>query len=115
MRHSDEVFRAGIDAAQTKRKLDHAGMKLELIRRLKADFRCYDTDDNGKPIRGENGEFVVVYQASDFEILRSFRHNSTHKKAIPDAIDDLRDSGTLKRFTISTGGRNKVVNRLMEE
>jgi hypothetical protein len=66
MRHSDEVFRAGIDAAQKNRRLDHASFKLEIIRRLKVDFRCKDEDG------------AVNYQASDFEIQRSFRHNSTH-------------------------------------
>jgi len=110
MRHSDEVFRVGIEAAQKKRRLDHANIKLEIIRRLKDDFLW---TENGKPIKDENGK--LIYQASDFEIQRSFRHNTTHKKAVPDAVDDLNASGTLKKFTIRTAGRYKVVNRLVEE
>ena len=55
---------------------------------------------------------AVMFEGTDW---KSFRHNSTHKKAVPDAVDDLLGSGTLRRLTIKTGGRNKVVNRLMEE
>jgi hypothetical protein len=94
MRHSDATFTFGIDEAQKKRTFDHAGLKLEIIRRLKVDFRN---------------------EASEFEIKRSFRHNSKHKKAVPDAIQDLIDSGTLIKDTIKTLGKPKVVCRLVEE
>jgi hypothetical protein len=100
MRQSDATFTFGIDEAQKKRTLDHAGLKLEIIRRLKVDFRNPET---GK------------YEASVFEIKRSFRHNSKHKKAVPDAIQDLIDSGTLKPAIIKTGGKHKEVCRLVEE
>jgi hypothetical protein len=100
MRQSDVTFTFGIDEAQKKRTLDHAAIKLEIIRRLKADFR-----------NPETGE----YEASEFEIKRSFRHNTKHKKAVDDAIQDLIASGTLKKATIKTGGRHKEVCRLVEE
>jgi hypothetical protein len=102
MRHSDEVFRAGIDSAQQKRRLDHASFKLEIVRRIKTDAYLIH-------YKGE-----TFYGASDFDKRRSFRHNSTHKK-VNDALDDLRDSGVLLRQTIHTGGRSKQVNRLVEE
>jgi hypothetical protein len=103
MRHSDEVFRVGIDAAQQKRRLDHASFKIEIVRRIKTDTYL---------IRYKGETF---YGASDFEMRRSFRHNSTHKKAVNDALDDLRESGVLRYQMVHTGGRIKQVNRLVEE
>jgi hypothetical protein len=94
MRQSDTTFKFGIDEAQKKKKLGHASLKLEIVRRLKVDFR---------------GE------ASLFEIKRSFRHNTLHKKAVPDAVQDLFDSGTLTEAYVKTLGKPKVVYRLVEE
>jgi hypothetical protein len=100
MLQSDKTFKLGIDDAQKKKRLDHASLKLEIIRRVKADFRNPET---GK------------YEASEAEIKRSFRHNTKHKKAVPDAIDDLIDSGTFTKHVIKTLGAPKKVLRLEEE
>jgi hypothetical protein len=115
MRHSDEVFQVGIDKAQTKRKYDHAQIKLEIIRRLKDNFRSEDKDDYGRPIKDEHGNQVIVYEASEAELRRTFRHNTTRRDAYPNAVGDLLDSGALRRFHRKTGGRDKNVLRLMEE
>jgi hypothetical protein len=100
LHESERTFKIGIEEAEKKRKLDHAAIKLEIIRRLKANFRNPETGH---------------YEASEYEIKRSFRHNSTHKKAVPDAIQDLTDSGTLTKHVIKTLGRSKEVLRLEQE
>ena len=115
MRQSDYVFQIGIKEAEKKRILDHAEIKLEIIRRLKSEFRCEVTDEHGKPVVDEQGNPLVVYEASEAELRRTFRHNTTRRDAFPNAVGDLCDSGTLRREHRKTGGRDKYVLRLMEE
>lgn len=93
MHLSDRAFKIGIDEAEKKRQLDHAGLKLEIERRIVDDF------DGG---------------ASLSEIKRSFRHNTKHKGAIDDALADMIQSQTLETKVIDTGGRKKQVYRFKE-
>ena len=86
MRQSDNLLQGGMDEAHKKRTLDHAELKREIVRRLQADF---------------------CDEASEFEIKRSFRHNTTRRDAITNALGDLADSGTLQRVCVKTGGRDK--------
>lgn len=94
MHQSNQVFMRGIEEADKKRALDHAGLKREIARRLADDFP---------------GE------ASLFEIKRSFRHNTKHKAAIDDALKDMESSGMVKRLRVETGGAPKWVYRLLEQ
>jgi len=92
MRLSDRVLKIGIDEAEKKRVLDHTELRLEIARRI-ADF-------GGK--------------ASAPEIKRNFRHNTKHKNAIDDALQDMVMSEMLEKVWVGTGGRNKQVYRLKE-
>jgi hypothetical protein len=93
MHLSDRAFKIGIDEAEKKRQLDHASLKLEIERRIEDDF---------------DGE------ASLSEIKRSFRHNTKHKGAVDDALEDMVKSQTLETKWVDTGGRRKEVYRLRE-
>ena len=93
MRLSDRVLKIGIDEAEKKRVLDHTELRLEIARRIAADF-------GGK--------------ASAPEIKRNFRHNTKHKNAIDDALQDMVMSEMLEKVWVGTGGRNKQVYRLKE-
>ena len=87
MRRSDHLFKKGMDEAQKKRTMDHAELKHEIIRRLEQELGGI---------------------ASASEIKKSFKHNTRHKKAIDDALEDMLNSETLARGTVKTGGRDKV-------
>jgi len=76
MRLSDRVLKIGIDEAEKKRVLDHTELRLEIARRIAADF-------GGK--------------ASAPEIKRNFRHNTKHKNAIHDALQDTVMSEMLEK------------------
>jgi hypothetical protein len=76
-----------MDEAQKKRTMDHAELKHEIIRRLEQDLGGI---------------------ASASEIKKSFKHNTRHKKAIDDAIEDMLNSETLERGWVKTGGRSKL-------
>jgi len=66
----------------------------------KSDFRNPDTGD---------------CEASLFEIKQSFRHNTKRKDAIPNALQDLKESGTFTMIQRKTGGRDKWVYHLEED
>ena len=53
--------------------------------------------------------------ASASQIKKSFKHNTTHKKAIEDALEDMESSEMLEREYEKTGGRPKWVYRLKEQ
>ena len=53
-------------------------------------------------------------KASAPEIKRNFRHNTKHKNAIDDALQDMVMSEMLEKVWVGTGGRNKQVYRLKE-
>ena len=95
MRHSDRVFQRGIDKARKNRELTHAELRHEIARRLVADF--------------------FNRQASTAELKHSFRHNTKFKGAVEDALKDMRDTKMVEYVCIKTGGRDKWVNRLIDE
>jgi hypothetical protein len=76
MHRSDPLFKSGMDEAQKKRTMDHAEIKLEIIRRFKSDFCDPNTGD---------------CEASLFEIKQSFRHNTKRKDAIPKALIEYEE------------------------
>jgi hypothetical protein len=90
-RLSDRAFQQGIEEAEKKRELTHAELRHEIARRIASDFGG---------------------AASASEIQRSFRHNTKHKGAIDDALQDMLNSEMLERQTVKTAGRSKEVYRL---
>jgi hypothetical protein len=91
MRLSDKAFKAGIDEAEKIRELSHSELRREIARCIADDF---------------------AGQVSAAEIRRSFRHNTKHKGAIKDAMDDMLESGMLECEWVKTGGRKKEVYKL---
>lgn len=53
--------------------------------------------------------------ASRAEIKSSFKHNTKHKAAIDDALQDMLDSGMLVKVPVETGGRGKEVYQVKRE
>jgi hypothetical protein len=95
MQMADQVIKLGMDDADAKRGLDHAEMKLEIARRLGADF--------------PNAE------ASIPEIARSFRHNTKRGSALIEALRDMVAGGIITPLIrVKTGGRDKEVHRLID-
>ena len=92
MHLSDETFKLGIDEAEDKRQLNHAEMKLSIERKIR----------------------FVLGPSSDFEIRQHFRHNTKHKKAVGDALEDMLGSGIFKLQLVKTGGRAKTIYWLLE-
>jgi hypothetical protein len=90
---SDQVFQAGIEEADGQRELNHAELRREIIRRIEVKF---------------------AGGASKAEIKKSFRHNTKHKLAIDDALDDMLASGLLECQRVETGGKPKEIYRVVK-